>query len=240
MGDVVKKLLKVGTSFIPGVGPLVSGGIGAAFDAFSGSGKQGGMKGSSQQTSNQNYSGMQEAIEDPYFSLLRKAMGGQLAGAFQDSKKPVYGEQEKANVLSDLNDLASDSMAALRANLGAVGGSNSGRALGGMQEIQKGRTKEATAFLSQIPLLNRQYKDNQVNSLLGIGTNFTGRAPISTKTSGTQSGTSNSIFNQDYTGPSFLKGLAGNLGGLFGAFTGDQIGGKSKVPVGWGEPGIDY
>jgi hypothetical protein len=228
MGSILGKIAKIGTSFIPGAGPLISGGIGAAMSAFGGSGNQGGMNGTSSQNSSQNIDQTTTQSEDPYFSAFRKAITGQIGEGLQRADKPAYGDTEKASVLSDINDLTQSSIASLRRHLGGTGGLSSGRLAAGVGDATNERNSQASKFLAQIPLMNRQYSDNQRNQLLQLGAGFAGPALRSTHTTGTTTGKTDGSFSQQQQGPSFLKGLMGNLGGL-GAYDSGSGGPLSQI-----------
>ncbi len=253
MGSTIGKIATGLVGAIPGIGPLaqglISGGVGAAAGAFGKSGNQGGQQGTSNQKTTQNIDQTSTTTEDPQTALLRKLLQGQIGQGLNDAKKPVYGDNEVGGFLSQLNDLTSASMNSLKNNLGAAGASNSGRFLQSAQDAQGAYRQQATGFLGQLPLLNRQYKDNQISSLLGLGNNLVASGPRSTHTTGQTTGTTEGNFSQTATGPSFLKGLAGSAGGFLGDLSGRLLngvnfgnpkssGGPSYGPMyGWDENG---
>jgi hypothetical protein len=251
MSSIGKSIAQIGASFIPGVGPLLSGGIGALGGAIGGSGKQGSQNSNFNQNSTTNSSGtnnvdqFNEAIEDPQFSQFRNSLLPMFQQEFKKSQRPVYGDAQKANFLTELNDLAGASMESLKATLGGNGVLNSGRFNQAATDIELGRAGKAADFFSQIPFLEEERRTQNASSLLGLGMNFAGRAPISQKTTGTNSFNQTGKTTGDGTqmteqqGPGFWKGLASNLGGLGGYAFGQGFGqqnpwmnsGRSNAPL---------
>jgi hypothetical protein len=106
----------------------------------------------------------------------------------------------------------------------------------GMTDIQMGKMGNAAQFFSQLPFQEEQARSQRVNTLLGMGTQWAGRAPISTVTTGSSTrkgtektqGTSNTTGNATEKGPGFLSNFASNLGGLTapGSTYGKMFGGR--------------
>jgi len=224
----MKNIAQLGASFIPGVGPLA----GAAIGAIGSGGKQAGQTQNYTQNQTQNIDQTQnvdqfnEAIENPAFAGLREGLGSMFKQELNRANNPVYGDAQKAKHLSDLNDLASSSISSIKANLGARGGLDSGAFSEAVSGVERDRMGKATDFFSQLPFLEEQQRQQRVGGLLGMGMNWVGRAPISQKTTGTNTtkgtntstGTTNGTMTQN--GPGFLGAFTNNLGGLMGANAG--------------------
>lgn len=197
------------------------------------------------QGSAQEFDNITEYSEDPFFSLFRKQMASGLKSQMAKANKPVYGDAQKAGFLNELNDLAEGSMSALRNNLAATGGLDSGRLRTGATDIETERLGKATDFFSSIPMLNQQAQASQMQGLLGLGTNFAGRAPINTRQSGSTSGfstasgrskgsasgTGRSSGTQTQQGPGFGSQIGMDLGGIAGGLFNDYLnkGGASNL-----------
>jgi hypothetical protein len=243
---MAKGLAQMGASFIPGVGPLVSGALGA----IGGSGNQGSQKQSQNQTTKQtesfnstnNIDMFDEAIEDESFSQARTSLIPMLQQQMRKAQQPVYGDAQKASYLSNLNELADNAMTSLKGSLASSGRLDSGAFETGASDIAREKIGQASSFFSDLPFREKQAQADQLNPLMNLAAGWFGRAPISTKRTGTNSqqgnstkeGTSNMTGTTQQEGPSFWKGLAGNLGG---AVLGSSMG---KLPGMFGGSGGGY
>jgi hypothetical protein len=218
--------------------PLAVGLGSAALGAFGGKGKQA----STEQTQSQNQSfntnqeqaGLQnidqlnQALEDPKFSMFRTNLLPLFSQEFKKSQQPIFGEAAKAKHISDLNDLAEASKQSLMATLGSGGVLGSGRYNQGMENIEMGRFSKIADLFSQLPMMEASRREQNAANLLSMGMNFAGRAPVSQRVSGTQQteqkgtsqGTSSGMSqgSGSQSGPGFLSGFANNLGGLGGYY----------------------
>lgn len=275
MKSVGRALLPVAgaaASFIPGVGPIASKligmGSGMAASALGASGRQGSQDSQgnwnqtgnttqdttgqvdSNQTGNSTFNrqeqGSQNILEDPAGAAFRRSLIPQMARMNQAAEEPVYGEAEKAGFLTGLNDLTKDAMTNLRSNLAASGRMDSGSLAMGAGDIEMGRLGEVAKYNQQIPLANRQYRDqartqamslsqglvplmrlgqtNTGSSSGGENSSMVGSQTSTGRTTGTsqQNGTSNN--NTNVNGPGFLQSLAGQFGGMMG----DAMGGSQN------------
>lgn len=259
---LAKPLAQIGASFIPGVGPALSAGIGAiggaAGDAWANSGNQGGTSFNQTQTMNQNmnYDGTEtidqfnEAVEDPQFKQMRNGLIPTMQNMIQQGQAPIYGDAQKAKYLSDLNDLADSSMRSLQGGMSRLGRTNSGAGGQALQNIEGERFGKAADFFGQLPFMESQAKNERMLGLMGLATNWAGRSPISQKLTGTNTkkgsqtttGTTTTEGQQTQQGGGFWKNLAGNMGGLAGDVLGQQMdqGGPMKnflPPNVWKKPG---
>jgi len=231
LGGIAKTLGKYALPLL-GVG-------GSALGALGGSGNQGGSTSNQQQDSTQdsynefNQSGTNESlpIEDPRSYAFRGDLYKRFGNAWGQAGKPVFGEGEKASYLNDLNDLAKTAMGSLQGKLSGQGALDSGALNAGVQDIEMGKFGQYADFLSKLPAMNRQYADNQRNTLMGLGNTLAGIAPVGQRGTFNQSGTSKGNTKTSSTmtgstqqqGPGFWKGFAGNLGSLGGMAFGNLM-----------------
>lgn len=181
-----------------------------------------------QQTGSNNFWNTSTPNEPDYFSQFRQGLIPQFQNAVFNASKPVFGQGQMAQYLSNLNGEASGAGNRLKQMLAKTGGLNSGRYATGLSNIESGRLGAIGKFNQQLPFMEQQGKNERLNSLLGIGTNFAGRAPVGTSNAGdafsqmfnsgsaNQSGTSNTngTGNASQSGQPFGSGLLQNLGGL--------------------------
>jgi hypothetical protein len=231
----MKNIAQLGASFIPGVGPLAS----AAIGAIGGGGKQGSQNYNSTQESTQNTNQTnsidqtQTAIEDPAFAQFRQSLIPMMGQEMRKANQPIYGDSQKAKYLGDLNDLAQASMSSIKSSLGARGALDSGAFSQAATDVESKRFGQAADFFGQLPFQEEQARSQRMNSLMGMATNWAGRAPISTQTTGTNNitGTSTTKGNTNGTqtqqGPGFLGAFTNSLGGLMGA----NVGMPGTVPT---------
>ena len=195
--------------------------------AFASSGNQGGMNtdstwGQTGKTS-QTYGGTEtsRALEDPTGAAFRQSLIPQMTRMQAQAEQPVYGTAETAGYLNDLNDLTKDAMSNLRSNLAATGRLDSGGLGLGASDIEMGRLGEIAKFKSQIPLLNRQYQDQQrqANMQLAQGLAQTNKLGTTSTSSGTTMGTSEQGGTSQQRaveqGAPWWKNLLGGAAGMF-------------------------
>jgi hypothetical protein len=207
--------------------PAIIGAAGAGLSALGGAGKQGQEKGNTTGSSTDvsSKSGTQTSTpnEDPLFAKFRQQLLPLLMGQINKAGQPAYGDAEKAGFLNDQNKIANAGMESLKSKAGAAGGGLGGLAAG-LTGLEANREGNATNFFSQIPFLNKQYADNRTSNLLGLATNFAGKAPVGSTTTqqetGTNTGTRSGTQNQSQYGPSFGSSLFNSLGGMFGQAAG--------------------
>jgi hypothetical protein len=252
---MAKGLAQMGASFIPGVGPIAS----AAIGAIGGSGKQGSQKQNQNQQTKQtesfnstnNIDMFDEAIEDESFSQARTSLIPMLQQQMRKAQQPVYGDAQKASYLGNLNELADNAMASLKGSLASSGRLDSGAFETGASDIAREKIGQASSFFSDLPFRERQAQAEQLNPLMNLAAGWFGRAPISTKRTGTNNQTGNSVREGNMTstgessmeGPGFWKGFANNLGGAMNQ-TGQgnlpgMFGGSPSYtpPSAWSAPG---
>jgi hypothetical protein len=231
----LKNVAQMGASFIPGVGPLVSAGIGA----LGSSGKQGQQNYNSNQNSSttsnqtQNIDQFNEAIEDEEFSGFRKSLLPMMQQEMSRAQRPIYGDAQKTQHLANLNDLASASMNSLKSSLAGRGVMDSGAFNESAAGIERDRFGKAVDFETNLPFMEEQARSQRMGGLMGMATQFAGRAPISTRSTGTNSsnGTQNttgtSTGSQSQQGSGLWNGFLQNMGGLMAA----NVGRPGTVPT---------
>ena len=172
--------------------------------------------------------GFREAIEDPRFTEFRAALLPLLGKEIGRAGKRVFGPAQTAGFMSNLNDLASSSMEAIRGNLARVGALDSGQALTDFADIELNRNRQATEFFRDLPFREEEARLGRLGGLLGLATNFLGRSPLGEFTFGeqtgsrtgtsdvtsTRKGTQKQTGTATQSGPGFLSGLASGAGGL--------------------------
>jgi hypothetical protein len=207
MGGIGKSLAQIGASFIPGVGPLISGAIGG----LASSGNQGGQN----TTMNQNISknGMQEAIEPDYFSDFRKGLIPMFNNLVEEAKQPTYTDAERADIYGRANENYDASLGNAKNALARMGGLRSGVADTMAGDLAMGRAGQLTDFEMKLPAMERDARFGKLSNLMGLGAQWSGRAPISYKTTENSKVTGNSQTQVD-GGPWWKNMLGGAAGGL--------------------------
>lgn len=203
-----------------------------------GSSLLGGILGGGQKTTTQTNNSTQTSTpnEPGYFSQFRQSLIPQFQHQLAQANQPVYGQAQQSQYLNSLNGLASSSIKQLGSSLASKGGSlNSGAYGQGITSILQGRAGKLADYNSQVPMLNRQAQQQGVNSLLGLGMNFAGHAPVgnTTTSSGTQTTKS---------GGGIMNNIGTMLGGAGGFLTGKaydqgQFGSIGLNPMGNGDYG---
>jgi hypothetical protein len=220
-----KNLAQIGASFIPGVGPLAS----AAIGAIGGGGKQGSQNYNGTQSSTQkidqtnSIDQFNEAVEDPQFAAMRQGLIPMFQQEMRKANQPIYGDAQKASYLNDLNDLGSGAMASIRNSLSGRGALDSGAMSEAMAGVGRQKFSQAADFFGKLPQMEEESRAQRMGGLLGMGMNWAGRAPISQRTTGTNTikGTTESKGTNNGTqtqyGPGFLGSFAQGVGGMMGA-----------------------
>jgi hypothetical protein len=195
---------------IPAIASVASSVIGAAAS----------RKGSgASSTSGNNINQTQTPVEDPLWASFRNSLMPMMMQELNNAQQPVYGEAQKTGFMNELNDLAKASVSSLKNNLAATGSLRSGRAATGLASIEQDKLGKAAGFFSQLPFMEKEARFNRMGGLLGMATNWAGRAPVGMKTTGTSDGTNQ--YSQQ--GPGFWSqfgtDMAGQLAlGKSGAF----------------------
>ncbi len=195
----------------------------------------------------QNIDEYNQVIERPEDQAFRQGLGSLLGGEIRKAQRPIFGDAQKAAFLGDLNDLGRSAIKNLSSTLAGSGRLDSGEFTQGAENIELGRLGEASRFFSQLPFQEEQRRASQTQGLLGLGGQLASLAPRDQRRTGVTTGitegtgTRNSTFTQkgnqssntigNIQGPSFLSGLASNLGGLGGLAFGQLLN------RGFGSPG---
>lgn len=210
--------------------PALMIGGGLLGSAFGKSGKQGGsnfdQSGQSSETGSQSStrsgSSTSQQTEDPSLAPFRQMLMGAFGGQLSEAQRPAFGNAEIANIIQNINEASNSASKSLTARLARTGALNSGRAAVGQGLLEQGRAGQISGFLSQVPQLNRQARQQALNPLLSLGLGFTGRGPqgVTTTTNDSASNVFSSNREFDQSGVSSQQGapwwrnLLGGLGGL--------------------------
>lgn len=184
------------------------------------------LTGSSSQQGNITSSGAQTTTpnEDPIFSMFRQSILPAIAQQYQTAQQPVYGDAQRAQVIQQANQAGDAAQTAVANNAARRGTLNAGSTDAANTAIQQGVTGKIVDFQNQIPFLNQQAQWGKTQDLLGLATNFLGRAPIgqtttsngntSSSSTGTQSQNGQSTGSQTPSLMSDIGGIAGMLAGI--------------------------
>lgn len=248
---------------MPGVGlaaiakPLIGAGISALGGLFGGNKQKqtntvesNSTTNNTQNTSFNNNSSQNRTFdENPAFMQAREALLGQMAQAFGQANKPLYGQQQQAAFMGDVNQLTQAAMQRLRSQMGSSGAFNSGRFAGGATDLQKNALNQIVDFNSKIPVMNRQYADQQKNGLMQLASSWLGLGPVNETITGQQSGTQETKGTSETKGTQTQTGTVGGQGGWQGALggllgfggglLGDVVGGNAGGWFGRGGGGIN-
>lgn len=181
--------------------------------------------------------------EDPLMQLGRLMLMGQYGNAFSKASEPLYGNEAKASILHNTNELTSSAINKLKQTMAGAGGFNSGAHEAGAADIFRGGNATAIQALMQLPMLNKKAYNESMNPLLGMASSWLGRAPVNSRSFGTANGTTDSTSTEKGTvantgmgtaqGPSGWGAGLGNLLGFGGGVLGDYLGGQGGK---WGLP----
>jgi hypothetical protein len=156
-------------------------------------------------------------VDAPYLSAFRKGLVGLMGQEFNRANRPIYGDAEKAKVLSELNGLADSSIQSLKSQLAATGGLGGGGLAQGIADIEGNRLGQAAGFFRDLPIRENEARFARMNGLLGQALGWAGRDTPTIfsgqSMTGNRSGTSTRTGTQTAEGPSWAKGFLGNLGG---------------------------
>lgn len=166
-------------------------------------------------------------IEAQWVDSLRQSFIPRLHTLLNEAQAPVFGAAQKAGYLNDLNELAGASTQKLKSQLSMTGGLGGGAFAGGLGEIESSRLGKLADFYMNLPFQERAAKQDALRGALGLGMDFTGRAPIGQNTTGSQSSTMESVQK---TNP----GLSGLVGGLMGIGLSGLTGGLAGIGSGIG------
>lgn len=220
LGSILGSLFggKTGLSQLLGLGLGAYGNSGAQGSAYEQMLQDFTRKGSTSDKS----SGFQQAFEDPTFAQFRSDLMPLMKQEMRKANEPIYGDAQKAALMNQLNDLAGGATAALKSQLARSGATESGLLSQGLSDIQTNRFGQLSSFFSQLPFMENEARANRMNSLLGLATNWVGKAPLSYATTSSstgtteESGTSKTDRKLTQEGPSFGKQLAGDVGTIIG------------------------
>lgn len=166
------------------------------------------QKTTQQQSSNQTQT--QTPTEPGYISQFREGMIPSLQKMMSLSQAPIYGDAAKADYLGNLNDLANQSIKHLSSTLAGRGQLDSGAFGAAASGIEQNRLSQAGGFFANLPGMERSAQLQNLGAALGIGMNFTGRAPTGMNSTGDSSSNGSS---SSYSNPG-LSGLVSALGGM--------------------------
>lgn len=191
------------------------GGFGSENGSSQSSGSQN-STGSSNSSSTSN--GSTTPTEDPMFSMFRQSLLPAIAGQFAKAQQPVYGNAQIGQIANAANNNANAAVQGQNAADARSGRFNSGVSSANAAATKAGATGAVTGFESQIPFLNQQAQQNSTNNLLGLATNFLGRAPLGQTTSNSSTGnnTFQQLMNSLQNSQSSKNSGSGILGALFG------------------------
>ena len=207
--------------------PILLGAGGAAAGGLAG-------KAGQKQTSTSNQSGTQSqttdmlraALEPEYFDKLRQTMAIPLMSEISRAMtKPIYGDADKAKFMGDLNSLTADAMKTLRGTMAGMGALDSGRATSAATDLMKQRVAQTAGFFRDLPFKEEEARAARLNPLLQMGLAWTGKPPVSEKTTGTVNGnwTSTGTNTQEQAGMPFWSGFMNNLSGIAGGMLGGMV-----------------
>lgn len=178
--------------------------IGAIAGAFGGSGKQGGSKGTTNQTTanqgqtnqvtGQKYNGTRNdlttSIEDPLFQMGRYGLINTLGGEINRAQNtPIFGAAQQAQMLDTLNETSQNAFNRLKSNLASAGSLDSGRLGQGATDIELGRSGDISRFYRDLPFREEQARQARLNPLLETAAQFLGRPTPGQATTGEVAGT---------------------------------------------------
>lgn len=179
---------------------------------------------------------MQRQIEEPYFGQFRKNLTDLFGQEYARTQQPIYGPAQIANVLSQSNQLFSDTMDKIGGTLAARGGLRSGAMDTAASTAGIASAANTSSFLNQLPFMEEQTRRVASSQLLGLGAGWTGRSPLSQifssegKTS--ENSTTNALSQSTQQGAPWWKNLLTNVGGMIPGLTENWANNRIKVP-GW-------
>lgn len=161
--------------------------------------------------------------ENPIFSAFRQSILPAISAQYQAAQKDVYGAPQVAQVAQQGNAATKAATDANTARAARTGTLNAGNTAATNASAQAANTANITGFENQIPMLNQQAKFNNTNSLLGMATNFLGRAPLGSTSTSNQNGTSastqtgtNTSSGTQFGNPSIFNDIGLGAGAIAG------------------------
>jgi len=168
-------------------------------------------------------------IEPEYFSNFRKSLIGPYGSMLAKAGQPMYGDAERAGFMNTLNRGSNNAEKNLAGKLASRTGSvNSGAYGAGLTDIFMNRLGKEADYEAQIPMLNKEAYFKNMGSVLNMGMDWAGRAPIDQNRTETKSN------------GSFLSNFMGGLGaiGAGAAGKGQDPFGLDKIFRKWGGRGV--
>jgi hypothetical protein len=194
--------------------PVIAGLGSSALGALGSSGKQGQTKSEQQSSSTQTTDMTQTPNEQPYFADFRKGLIPQFDSMMRKAQQPIYGDAQKAGVISDANNIFNTGMQGLRGAMAAGGRLRSGAMESAGMGMGINRAGGIASFFSQLPAMEQQAQWAKAAPLLQAGMGWAGQAPVGQTTKGTQQMTGNASGTQTQYGPSFGQNMAYGMGGM--------------------------
>jgi len=150
-------------------------------------------------------------LEPSYFSAFRQGLTQNLQSALSTASMPVYGQAQEASFLNNQNKNTNNSVNNLESVLASRGVSNSGANTQGVSNILSGAQANTANYQASVPGLNRAAFTQNVGGLLGLGSNFAGKAPLGSTSSSSGTTSSNGTVSQQ-SNPSPFSDLLGTIG----------------------------
>ena len=194
--------------------PGIIGGIGSLLGGIGSGGNQGGRTTDTTQNSTSKINSLQQTIEPEYWTQFRKSIMTPFQQQLGEAQKPVYGNAQIADSLGKYNALYNSGVKGLRSNLARYGRQDSGALDMGASNLMSEKLAGQTGFMSQLPFMESQAKQSRMMQLLGLGANWSGAAPTSTQTTGTNTTDMTSRSAETLTGSPWWKNALFGLGGM--------------------------
>lgn len=172
------------------------------------------QKTNQQQSQSGQYANQQTPVQLPWAAALQQSLVGPYQQLLAGAEAPVYGQAQKADYLSNLNDLANNATKHLASTLAGRGALDSGALATGQSGIEQQRLGQASSFFQNLPFQEAQAHQQRLAAALGLGGQLSLLAPVGQDTSGTSSSEGQSSGTTTTTQS---PGLGSMLGGLLGA-----------------------
>lgn len=246
-GDISARLAFIDPATGLALGSAIFGGLfGGNKQKSTSNQNQSGTQSSNQRGSISD-SGFQRQFENPLLDPARGDLLSSLLGELNYQQGPVFGANEIAGFLGNVNNLFGEATKGVTQNLAATGSLNSGRAAAAQSALAGDRASEITKFFTELPFREKQAQLERVMPLLNLGLGFVGRGTTDTLSGNTRDIDISNLSEFASKGSSTttqrggggLTGLA-NLAGSFGL---DQLMGGKAFPGlfgGWGGGSSDY
>lgn len=168
----------------------------------------------------------QQGTENPLLQPARTQGLSSILGLLEGAQGPVFGDNEIAGFLNQVNDLYSTALGNTTSQLASIGALDSGRTATQFGQAGNERASQIGNFFMQLPFQERQAQiDRQLpilNQLLGfVGEGPRGQFSQSTRevdmteqTDSRQTSTGTTTGNTTSQGPGFGSRLAQNFGNL--------------------------